>query len=197
MDAREIEAAAERLRMGRRRTVDATVLAVTASAAAGALSLVSSIPAVALGASAAVEAIVAVVSFASRQELVARLALEPDAYVLPDVDRYGKRLVRLRERQRLATWMREVISDARLPGSFYLHERVARHAEEFDLLARELAAPGTRVQPTSAVACYRLLTRAPESPLYNGRLPADDLALALRSIRAGIHAGGAATQSRY
>jgi hypothetical protein len=96
------------------------------------------------------------------------------------------RLVRLRERQRLATSLRHVISDARLPGSFYLPERAARHADEFHSLATELATPEAQVQPASAVACLRLLTRPPESPLYNERLPADELALALRAIRAGI-----------
>lgn len=197
MDARQLEDAQERLRARRRRTVEAAVLAVAGSAAAVAVSLVSSTLAIALGAGAAVEALVAVAALVSRRELIARLALEPDAYVLPDVDRYGKRLVRLRERQRLAAWLREIIRDAHVPGSFYLRERVARHADEFDSLAQELASPAAQVQPASAVACLRLLTRAPESPLYNGRLPADDLALALRAIRAGIRDAGSAASRRY
>jgi len=195
MNARQLEDAQERLRTRQRRTVEAAVLAVAGSAAALAVSLVSSTLAIALGAGAAVEALVAVAALVSRRELIARLALEPDAYVLPDVDRYGKRLVR--ERQRLAAWLREVIRDARVPGSFYLRERVARHADELDSLAHELAAPAAQVQPASAVACLRLLTRAPESPLYNDRLPADDLALALRAIRAGIHDAGSAASRRY
>ncbi len=162
------------------------MLAGVGSALAAAASLVSATFAIALGAGAAVEALLALVSLYGRRELIARLALEPDAYVLPEVDRYGNRLVGLHERQRLAKWLHEVISDARLPGSFYLPERVVRHADELDSLARELASPEAQVQPASAVACLRLLTHAPESPLYNGGLPADDLTLALRAIRAGI-----------
>ena len=55
-------------------------------------------------------------------------------------------------------------------------------------LAGDLAAPTAAIHPPSAVACRRLLTHAVESPLYNPRLPADDLALALKRIRAGIEA---------
>lgn len=186
MDARRIEHAADELERKRRRAAHAGALAGLALVLVAAAIPLAGRLAVALVAGAGAEALVVAAAIHGRRELIARLVLEREAYVLPEVRRYGSRLVRLSQRQRLAAWLREVVADARLPGSLYLPERVARHARDLDSLARELASPAARVQPTSAVACLQLLTRAVESPLYNARLPADELALALRSIRAGI-----------
>jgi hypothetical protein len=62
---------------------------------------------------------------------------------------------------------------------------VALVAQELETLARDLASPRS-IAPASAVACRRLLTHMTESPLYNPRIPLDDLHLTLRRIRAGI-----------
>jgi hypothetical protein len=58
------------------------------------------------------------------------------------------------------------------------------------MLAHELAAPAARVEPATAVACRRLVTRPVESPLYNPNLPEEDLRALLLRIRAGITSGG-------
>jgi hypothetical protein len=186
MDARTLEQAAATLAADRRRAVVALAFGLAAAALAGLLTLVSAPAAIALGAGAATELIVASAVELCRRESISRLALDADAYVLPEVMQYGTRVARLRERQRLAHWLQELVHDARLPCVFYLRERVVRHARDLEAIASALASPAATVHPASAVACLRLLTRTPQSPLYNDRLPADELALALRSIRSGI-----------
>lgn len=186
MDARTLERAATALAAQRRRAIVALILGLAAAALAGPLTLVSSPAAIALGAGAAAELLVAGAAELGRRESISRLALDADAYVLPEVMRYGTHVARLQERQRLARWLQELVHDARLPGVFFLRERVVHHARELEAVASALASPAATVHPASAVACLRLLTRAPHSPLYNDRLPADELALALRSIRSGI-----------
>jgi len=129
------------------------------------------------------EAVVAGAVFRARREQIAQLALDPAAYAIPDVADYGRSCGY--ERKRLAAWLTEVVAEARLPGSLYLADRVARFARELERLASELATSAA-IDPVSAVACRRLLTHAVDSPLYNERLPAEDLLAALRRIRAGI-----------
>lgn len=129
------------------------------------------------------EAVVAGAVFRARSEQIAQLALERAAYAIPDVARYGRSCNR--ERKRLAAWLAEVVADARLPGSLYLADRVARFGRDLDRLASDLATSAA-IDPVSAVACRRLLTHAVDSPLYNERLPAEDLLVVLQRIRAGI-----------
>lgn len=186
MVERDLERAAKELAARRRRTREAIVLAGIALTLAGLLGPVSRPVGIAFLAGSGVEACVAAVAALGRRELISRLALEPQAYVLPEVERYGATVAS--QRERLAAWLVEILVDAAHPGTIYLPDRVARHAGELRSLARELAAPDAAVRPPSAVACRRLLTHAVESPLYNPRLPADDLALALNRIRAGIEA---------
>jgi hypothetical protein len=141
-----------------------------------------------LAAGTVLEAALSALALYGHRERVARLALEPSAYVLPEVARYGRPLAEPGHRARLAAWISEILADAHLPGNLYLADRVRRFAHELETLARDLVQPDTLMQPASAVACKRLLTHPVESPLYNPRLPADELSLALRRIRAGISA---------
>jgi hypothetical protein len=184
--ARELEQAARDLLRLRRRAVESGVLLVGATVAGASALLVGPLPAVALFSGAALEAALLVLALNGYRERIARLALSPEAYVLPEVDRYGRRLAEPRRRARLAASISRVVAEAHLPGNFYLAERVATFAREFETLARELLRPTARIEPASVVACHRLLTSAVESPLYNPRLPAQDLELALARIRAGI-----------
>jgi hypothetical protein len=188
VDARELEHAAADLRRRRRRAGEAVLLAVAAGAGATLASLLAQPLALPLLAGAVLEALLAARAFFGNRERVARLALEPAAYVLPEVQRYGQRLAGLGQRARLSAWILEMLAEAHLPGNLFLGERVLRFAHELEDLARVLMRPDARVQPASAVACSRLLTHAVESPLYNPRLPADDLHVAVRRIRAGISA---------
>lgn len=147
--------------------------------------LVSTQLAIALAAGAVVEVVVALALLDARRELIARLALNPAAYVLREVHRYGTRVAAPARRTRLAAWLFEVASEATLPGTLHLRDRVTLVATELEALAHELGS-AISVQPATVVACERLLTRPAESPLYNPRLPADDLRLALRRIRADL-----------
>lgn len=188
MRPRELEEAAGDLRRLRKRAADAGLLLAVAAVAAAIALLAGPALAGPLFAGAALEALLLVFALHGYRERVAHLALEPAAYVLPEVDRYGGRLVEPRQRARLAAWLFEIVAQAQLPGNLFLGDRAARFAHELEEIARELVRPGVRVQPASAVACRRLLTHAVESPLYNPRLPTDELRLALRRIRAGISA---------
>lgn len=186
MHERALEEAASELDRRRRRGFQAATLALSATLTAGIAALFSLPLAAALGAGAFLEALLAAVEASRRRELVARLALEPAAYALPTVAAYGARAAQVRQRARLAAWLVEVVAEACMPYSLYLGDRVALVAQELEVLAHELVAPTRSVEPTSAVACRRLLTHAVESPLYNPALPLEELRSTLQRIRAGI-----------
>jgi hypothetical protein len=184
--ARQLDTAAEEIRGRRRRMIEAAALAAVTAALCAAASVLGSPLAVALGTGAAFEAAVALHALVARRTAIARLALDPAAYELEEVRRYGARLTRPRQRAVLAEGIRSMIRDAFNPSALYLGDRVVRYARELDGIARDLLAPGVRVHPVSVARCRALLTEAAESPLYNPKLPADDLAILLRRIRAGI-----------
>jgi hypothetical protein len=133
-------------------------------------------------------AAVAAIARAARQELIERLAADSDAYCIPEVRRYGGRLTASMERRRLANSIDGLVA-APGPCTITLSDRVDANADELRLLADELRSPETNVNPASIALCRRLLTRAASSPLYNDRLPPDDLTAALRRIRSGVNAG--------
>ncbi len=186
MTTRELERTQQDLRDRRRRTVEAVAVALLAVAAAGGLAPFSLRLAIALAIGAAVQGAIALAMHAKRSEYIAELALDPGAYAIADVERYGRRRSAMRERKRLAAWIRELLSNAHLPGNYYLADRVVHFAQELDMLAGEFASSAVRVQPSSAVMCQRLLTHAVESPLYNPRVPPDELRAAIQRIRCGI-----------
>jgi hypothetical protein len=186
MHARAVDQAAGLIRRKRRRTVEAGLLAGLCLVSGAAALLVSLPLAAALGAGALVEAAIALGALNARRELIARLALDPAAYSVPEVERYGTRAARPPERARLAAWLEELLTESQLPYSLYLPDRVALVAHELDSIAGRLLSPACTVAPESAVACRRLLTHAVESPLYNPRVPLDELHLTLRRIRAGM-----------
>jgi hypothetical protein len=186
VNARELDHAGAQLRRRRRHAAEAGGLAAVTGLAAVLAAAFAPVLAVPLAAGAVLEAALAAAALCTYRERVARLALEPAAYLLPEVERYGRRLAEPSQRARLSTWISEILVDVHVPGNLYLADRVIRFAHELEALARDLVQPGTRIQPASAVACRRLLTHPVESPLYNPRLPADELSLTLRRIRAGI-----------
>jgi hypothetical protein len=185
VDVRTLESAAEELGQRRRRAFESGVLGAATAGLAALSLLVSAQLALALAVGAAVEAAIALGVFLGRQELIARLALDPAAYVLREVHRYGTRVAAPARRARLAAWLAELAVEASLPGSLYLRDRVALVAGELETLASELRS-ALHVQPATVVACERLLTRPVESPLYNPRLPVDDLRITLRRIRSNL-----------
>lgn len=148
--------------------------------------------AVALGAGCVVLMAIAVVLWLARRERIERLALDPQAYAIPAVARFGARACALRERRRVASVIQAVVRERAHPLELHLVIRASRYAQQLETLARELASPAAQVQPPMAVACRRLITRPVESPLYNPNLPEEDLRALLLRIRAGISTAGPA-----
>jgi hypothetical protein len=185
--ARSIDDAAESISRKRRQALEAAILAAICGLLAFA-ALGSSVRlAFALAAGAAFEVALSLASLVSRRCLIARLALEPDAYCIPEVEAYGKALTRPKHRAQLADGLRSMVRNALRPGNLYLPDRVLRHARDLEALARDLRSPAVRVHPASVARCRRLLTEAAESPLYNPRLSEEDLEAILRRIRSGMH----------
>jgi|SRR5919204_1734303 hypothetical protein len=186
MTAREVDGAAARLEsIGARRRGRVIASIVAALLAAGAL-FASTRLGIALMCGVVCLLLLAVADTLRRRDLIATLALDPHAYAVPEVRRYGASLVLFRRRKRVAASLERVLEDAGRPGAYYLVDRVDKYRREIEAVASALRAPGTRVEPTSVALCSRLLTRAAESPLYNWRVPADDLGVAVRRIQSGI-----------
>jgi hypothetical protein len=187
MNAREVEASAYDLSRRRKRIREslgfATGCAIVAAAAAPfALGV-----ATALGAGAVTGILVAMFGALGRQDRIAQLALDPLAHELPEVSRYANRLTGQLERERLAQWIVEIVTEAaHIPDSWYLSGRVISYADELAELSEALADPRTQIRPASAAALHLLLTQAVDSPLYNPAVPDDQLPAIIANIRLGI-----------
>jgi hypothetical protein len=186
---------AERMLAQRARTIrTGLVLAATAAVLAPAALALSPQLSLALLVGAVVQLVACAVQRARIAGLVGRLALDPAAYAIPAVRDYGVRLTL--QRARLGAWLVEVIDEADRPESLYLADRVAHYRAEILAAAHGLMAPEASVEPVCLATCRRLLTMAPDSPLYNDNLPAVDLGSALYRIRAGIAADASAAGAR-
>jgi hypothetical protein len=141
---------------------------------------------IALATGAAVEGAIALGCVVRRRCRIEELALQPAAYAIPEVRAFGARLAAPRQREQLGRCLLSLVRGAFDPGALYLGDRVARYARELEGIARDLLSPRVRVQPVCAATCHWLLTHGAESPLYNPRLPAEDLGSILYRIRAGI-----------
>ena len=194
MDARTIDELGVGLRSRRRRAIESLGLAGATVALAAAVWSVSTPLAIALVTGAAVEIVLFLAAFVGRRTLIEQLALDPSAYALPEVEAFGSRLVEPKARARLAASIRSMLDENAksqgrrvvAAGVYYLRGRVARYSRELEAIAAALLSPSVRVQPVSAARCRWLLTQAAESPLYNPRIPAEDLGVALRRISDGL-----------
>lgn len=182
----ELDLAARELRDHARRVAERATLTVVATVGAGFALFLSLRVALAFVVGAVVEAFLLVDAEYARRDLISRLALYRPAYALPEVARYGARSTQDPQLHRLAAWLSELPAEAELPGNIYVKERVTLFAPELEAIACELRSQDVVVDPPSAVACRRLLTQAVESPLYNARVPADELRAELERIRSGI-----------
>jgi Zn-dependent alcohol dehydrogenase len=189
MNARDVEMAAAAVDRSRNHARSCLITGGVVATIAVAALPVSSVFAIALAVGGAVQVSVAVLLWLSRRERIERLALDPSAYTIPDVARFGARVCALRERRRLAAFIDAVVNERGHPLELHLVVRVGRYAQQLETLARELASPAAHFEPAIAVACRRLLTRPVESPLYNPNLPEEDLRAVLLRIRAGISHG--------
>jgi hypothetical protein len=127
-----------------------------------------------------------------RRDLISVMALNEQAYTVPEVRRYGNGLVVARGRRRAAAALERVLRNAGSPGSYYLADRVNACRHDIRALADALKAPEARAEPTSLAMCWQLLRSGADSPLYNWHLPAEDLQVAVRRIRAGVRRAPAA-----
>jgi hypothetical protein len=186
MTSREVDTAASQLEQIQQQRRARLLLSVPAAGLAAGALVLSNTLAISLVCGLACLLLLALADTVRRRELLARLALNPNAYSVPEVRRYGTSLVVLSGRRRVAAALERVLANAGTPGSYYLADRVHKCRHEIRELAEALRAPGTRAEPTSVALCWRLLRSAAESPLYNWHLPADDLPVAVRQIRACI-----------
>ena len=194
MNARTLDELSVGLQGRRRYAIQSLCLAAAAGALAAILWTTSTMLALALAAGAAVELVLVAVAIVGRRWLIEQLALEPEAYALPEVKAFGAHLLEPRASARLAASIRSMLAEnARLErrrvvasSVYYLRGRVAHYSRELEAIAADLLSPAVLVQPVSIARCRWLLTQAAESPLYNPRIPVEDLGVALRRIRDGM-----------
>jgi len=191
LTARESEARAGALARRRGRARSSLILAVACAALAAITTVFTAALELPLAAGAILGLMVAGANFVAYREAVARMALDPSAYVIPEVSRYGHRFATAAERARLASWLLDIVRESTMAESWCLADRVRRYRHQLEGLAADLARPHVSIRPASAVACRRLLTRGAESPLYNPRIPSSELAAVLLRIRHGIGYGPA------
>jgi hypothetical protein len=182
VDARSIEEAGRELGLGCWEAFADAALAFVAGALAV---LFGSRAALALAIAAFAFAL-ALVAAARRYLLVERLALDPDAYVIGAVRRYGRRLTSRRTRERLSRSLRSLVAEPWRCGFCTVPGRVAAFAADLEQLACELEDAECEVEPVSAAGCLRLLSDGGESPLLNPAVPVEDLRAALLRIQCGI-----------
>lgn len=189
MTARELEAAGSSLSQHRSRAKAALGLGIACALLSAVAAVLDPVAAVPLGAGSLAALVLAAWSWMTQRQRVARLALDRGAYLLPEVSAYGRRFVVARERAKLAASLEMVLSEPSGTERWYLEERIAAYRAQLAGLAQALRRADADVQPESMVACHRLLTEAGESPLYNPRISAEELPVAIRRIRRGIARG--------
>jgi hypothetical protein len=182
MYARAVEDAADRLRELRREGWEdlglsalVLALAVTAAAFHSSLALPLFAGGLAVGA-------LGVRAVWRRWDLVERLSGEHDAYLIPEVLAHASREAEIERRHLLAAHIRDEVTQPQ-PGC---EARVSAVAEELEALAADLDDGELDLDPACAVACVRLLSDLPQSPLRNPALPADALRPCVCQIRSGF-----------
>lgn len=187
MDARALSQAAAELASLRRLALERLAVALGAVLVVGPATFVSPSLAVALGVGAVFETALALGSSARHRATVASLAVRREAYLIPEVRRYGAALATMKSRRTLARSIASLLRDASGPRvGVELVKRVAWQAPALAALARALIEADNVVEPTAMAACVQLLTDGRASPLLNPALPRTELDRALRRIHAGI-----------
>ena len=183
MTARRIKEAENRLRDLRREEWSDLALAGLVWGLALGASVVHSPFAGPLFAGALAVAFLAARAFFRRWNLFDGLLLDRDAYSIPEVRGRAEHIASMESRRTLAASVRSRLKPA--PG-FSLPTRVAAVAEELAALADELENEDLALDPQCAVRCLVLLTDCTDSPLLNELLPAQDVQVRIRQIRAGF-----------
>jgi hypothetical protein len=186
MTTHAAQPAAESLARTRQFFLHSLVLAALTVVAAGAAAIwlpTATFPLAVLG---GIEFVVVMGAHYAERDLIQRLALDPAASLIPEIQKYHTRLGGQPARDRLAASINSLIADTRLPYTICLADRVALVEDELRLLARELATPEIPVQSRSLVTCARLLSHGVESPLFNPGVPIEQLHTTLFRIRIGV-----------
>jgi hypothetical protein len=174
------------------RARDAVLGASAAAGAAVPLVLLGQTPvAVAAAAGAIAGGVVAAYARADRMALIARLVHQRSAYEIADVAKAAEALVTPQVRARLARSIGRLVleadgfepADPKLAPSY---SRVREYRDEFVAVAFHLARPASRVHPTAVALVDRLLSHPTMSPLYNERLPATQVRIALHRVQQAI-----------
>ena len=187
MDAEIVSRAAGELASLRRLARQQAAVALAAALIAAPTALLDPRLALGLGVGASLEGFLTFTTVIRRRTLVTSLALHREAYLLPDVRRYGIRLATMKSRRAFAMVIASLLRDA--GGSrtgVELVERVIWQAPALAALARALLQPENAVEPTAMAACAQLLRDGRASPLLNPALPRADLEDVLCRIHAGI-----------
>jgi hypothetical protein len=134
-------------------------------------------------------AFLAMRAFWRRWDLVDRLLLEREAYLIDEVGRRARHCAELENRRSLAASIRW-----RLENATALRDasgRLHRLGPELAELASELEDESLELDPLRAVECERLLTDGTASPLVDGVTPVEDVLARILRIRAGFtpHSG--------
>ena len=187
MDAHSVDRAAHKLASLKRLAQERLAVAVEAALIVGPMSLVDLRLGIAIGVGALFELVLVLNSSAQRGSLIASLALDRNAYLLPDVRRYGESLTTMANRRAVARSIASMLRDAgRSRLGVELVDRVTAQAPALAALGCALKDPETVVEPTAMAAFAQLLTDGRMSPLLNPKLPARELELALAGIHAGV-----------
>ncbi len=189
MNARDVDTAAAQIESWRHRVRHCVIASVVVAAVATAAVPFSSSFAIALAVGVILQLSLGGMLWLFRRERIEKLALDPAAYAIPAVARFGARVSAPCARRQLARSIHALVHERGHSLELHLVVRAASYTSQLETLARELASPSTRVEPAIAVACRRLITRPVESPLYNPNLPEEDLRALLLRIRAGITIG--------
>jgi hypothetical protein len=124
---------------------------------------------------------------ADRRAMLTRLVAQGDAMALPPVRAYAERL--LERRAAIAGGLRHVVrSCSGVSGemTFVQPDRVDVQWRRLERLASAFADPDVAIQPSSAALCVRMLREPVTSPLYNPRLPEEQLDRLLTTIERGV-----------
>ncbi len=174
------------------RTRDAVVGAVAALVAAAVLALLAlwSLAAAAL-CGAVAGALLACDARADRGALIDRLVRQRSAYTIEQVERRGRHLGTAEARDHAARLLGRVLAEAdglapASPRSQVRHDRVRAAREDLLDVIFGLTDPTTSVHPSAMALLGRLLSPGAESPLYDERVPAEHLRLALRRVQLGF-----------
>jgi len=123
--------------------------------------------------------VLGIVAFVRGHLLVEDAALDRDAYLLPEVRRFGERAASPGHRRELAAWIRRAVAVSPEIAS----PRVDENRAALEELRDDLERPELAFEPSCAVALERLLH---DGGLYDAGLPADQLRSRLTQILAGF-----------